>query len=100
MTISKYEMEHTNNNLTHVNHENIKRIGEELGMDAEQVVNKLLYILLTDSTGLLHDVKDMCNQKIEEKEKEEVPLYLRPKYLQSLDNYKDMVKMVEILEDK
>lgn len=86
--------------LTHVNSMNVAKIAEKLDTTPEDVVNKLIYILTSDTSGIRDDIEVFCETGINTRKKmtNELMLQYKAKHLQQMENLADLKKMMEFLE--
>ena len=93
---------HTTNtielNLTHVSNEAVVQIGDKLGMSANDVINKIFYLLAGQPSGLGNDLAEACRTQLAELEAETVNLEYMPLKIQKMENYKEFISMMETLK--
>ena len=85
--------------LTHVNSMNVAKIAEKLETTPEDVVNKLIYILTSDTSGIRDDIEVFCETGINSRKKmtNELMLQYKAKHLQQMENLTELKEMMEFL---
>ncbi len=85
-----------NINLTYVNAHNIDRISKMNGRTTEDVVNKILYILFSDTSGIGSDIRTLCENNLCKQIDENIEILARD--LQNRENCSVLKGMIETLE--
>lgn len=86
--------------LTQINTDYTHKIAQKMSITPEDVVNRILYILMSDATGIREEINDFCEVRLKSKRRtvEEVMLPYRAKHLQQIENYNTLKEIMECLD--
>ncbi len=88
--------------LTQVNADNVRKIAERLGTTPDDIVNRILYILMSETSGIREDIEYFCISSINAKKRtaEEILLQYKAKHLQQIENYTALQSIMGCLDDE